>query len=260
MAKETNFWFRVRDALFVKSPGWFTAVTALPDKLDLTVCRNRTVSGEAITSCGIQAFGWVGRGIKSEIKPNPLRPEDDPFTHLQWAFLQFMFQFFVFEGLYNYLVDSGQGDPIMWHPTTITQFIELIQTMTFYSAMLILAEERRLPKNEADLEPFIRDEIRGIVRVLTSKTTDYGQAFLRHGIVGMLYRVWDKIARYATLSAEDRAAKYESRKDTAMDMLGYSVLIWSILEDMQANIEPQPLTSPNLSGFTVLLGNENEKT
>ena len=62
----------------------------------------------------------------------------------------------------------------------------------------------------------------------------------------MLHRVWDKIARYATLSAENRVAKFESRKDTAMDMLGYSVLIWSILEDMQANL-PE-ITYPAKSG------------
>src|SRR5271157_3420705 len=236
MALQSDYWQRVCESLFVKSPGWFTAVQSLPDKLDLQVCLSRTVSGEAVTGSAIQAQGWVGRGIVKEIKPNPLRPEDNPFTQLQWAYLQFMYSFFLFEGLYNYLVDSGQGAPEMWHPTFIKQFIELSQTMTFYSAMLIAAEEHRLPESEANLEPIIREEVRKIVYVLTAKTTDYGQAFLRHGVIGLLYRVWDKIARYATLSAENRAAKYESRKDTAMDMLGYSVLIWSILEDMQANL------------------------
>jgi hypothetical protein len=230
-----SFWHRVCEAIFIKSPGWFTAVQSLPDKLDLAVCVKRTVSGETLTSTSIRAQGWVGRGIKEETKPNPFIPTDFPLSQLQWAFLQFSFQFFQFEGLYNYLSAQGRSAPESWHPSIIKQFIELAQTMTFYSAMLIIAEEERLPKDSFDLSPLIHDEIRKIVVVLTGKTTDYGQAFLRHGVVGMLYRVWDKIARYATLSAENRSAKFESRKDTVCDMLGYSVLIWSILEDMKAN-------------------------
>jgi Nucleotide modification associated domain 1 len=242
MAAQQEFWARICDSLFVKSPGWFTVVQSLPDKLDLTVCLNRTFSGEAVTSSAIQAKGWVGRGIKLEVHPNPVLQADlGPTSQKQWAFLQFMFSFFLFEGIYLSLLDNGWGAPEQWHPTFIHQFIEVTQAMTFYSAMLILAEENRLPQDEYGLEPLIRDEIRKIVTVLTSKTTDYGQAFLRHGVIGMLYRVWDKIARYATLSAENRAAKFESRKDTAMDMLGYSVLIWSILEDMQANIPAKEL-------------------
>lgn len=231
---EQEFWHRICEAIFVKNPGWFAAVRALPEKLDLNICLRRTVSGENLTSTGIKAIGWVGRGIREEIRPNPLRPTDFPLTQLQWAYLQFFCQFLQFEGIYNYLAENGLSFPELWSVTTVENFIELVQAMTFYSAMLILCEEGRLPEHESDLEPFIRDEVRKICDVLTSKTTDYGQAFLRHGVIGMLYRVWDKIARYATLSAENRAAKFESRKDTAMDMLGYSVLIWSILEDIRA--------------------------
>lgn len=232
---KTQFWDRLCDAFFIKSSAWFAAVRTLPEKLDLNVCLQHTVSGETITGMSIRAQAWIAHGIQEEIKQNPLRPSDFPLSQLQWAFLQFACQFLQLEGLYNYLNASGMEAPELWHVSTVDQFIEFTQTMTFYAAMLIICEEGRLPDHEADLEPLIRDEIRKIVDVLTSKTIDYGQAFLRHGIIGMLYRVWDKIARYMTLSAENRPTKYESRKDTATDMLGYSVLIWSILEDMKAN-------------------------
>ena len=232
---KTEFWNRVCESLFIKSPGWFGAVRTLPDKLDLAICLKRTVSGEAVTGTTIRALGWVGHGITEESKPNPLRPTDMPLTQLQWAFIQILCQFLQFEGIYNYLTLNCMSNPELWSQNAVEQFIELTQTMTFYSSMLIIAEEGRLPDNEDDLEPLIREEVRKIVGVLTSKTTDYGQAFLRHGVLGLLNRVWDKIARYATLSAENRPAKFESRKDTAMDMLGYSVLIWSILEDMKTS-------------------------
>jgi hypothetical protein len=235
MAEQSSpFWTRVCDSLFVKNPNWFETVNTLADKLDPAVCLKHTVSGEQATSTGIRAFGWVNGGIQEEVKPNPLCPSDFPIENLRWAYLQFLFQFIQFEAVYNYLMEEGLGAPQFWHSDTVEQFLEFAQTMAFYSAMLILCEEGRLPEAPSYLETCVREEIRKIATVLTSKTRDYGQAFLRHGVVGLLYRVWDKIARYATLSAENRPAKWESRKDTVMDMLGYSVLIWSILEEMKS--------------------------
>lgn len=231
MSDKPEFWHRVCTSLFVKSPRWFSAVRTLPDKLDLGVCLQNTVGAEGAFNSGIRAQGWVGGTVITETNPNFFTPEDLPVQIQKWAYSQYMFQFMIFEGLYNYLDLNGQAAPDKWNGEALKKFIELSQTMAFYSAMLILWEEGRLPENEAEIEAPIREELRKICDVLTSKTTDYGQAFLRHGVVGLLYRVWDKIARYATLSAEDRSAKYESRKDTAMDMLGYSVLIWSILEE-----------------------------
>ncbi len=228
-----DFWARICDALFIKSPDWFETVRSLPDKLDLSVCLRRTCSGEGVTSTYIQARGWIGRGIVEEVRPNPLRPDDNPFTPRQWVYLQFMLQFFQFEGMYNYLLDEGYKTPEEWHPSVVEDLLELAQTMTFYSAMLLLCEEGCLPEDETKIEAPIRDEVRKIVDVLIAKTGDYGQAFLRHGVPGLMHRTWDKLARYATLSAEDRPAKYESRIDTVRDMLGYSCLLWSILEGMR---------------------------
>src|SRR5208282_1439673 len=196
MAEQRDFWHRICEAVFIKSPRWFTAIRSLPDKLDLKVVLRRTVSGESLTTTGIKALGWVGLGIREEINPNPLLPTDFPMPQRQWAWLQFFCQFLQFEGLYNYLASNGLSVPELWDVSILTQYIELIQTMTFYAAMLIITEEGRLPEHESDIEPLIRDEVRKICDLLTSKTTDYGQAFLRHGVIGLLYRVWDKIARY----------------------------------------------------------------
>jgi len=233
---ETPFWQRICESLFVKHPDWPSLVRDFPERLDPATCLSHTVSGEILTSMGIRAQGWVGDGIVTVAKPNPLRPGDFPMPQLRWAYLQFMAQFMVMEGLFNYLAEQGAAGPEWWPDGTVADLIGLVQTMAFYSAMLVIAEEGRLPEDEADAVPLIRDEVRKIIAVLLGKMGDYGQAFLRHGVVGMLYRIWDKIARYATLSAENRPGKFESRLDTARDMLGYSVLIWSILEGMKLSL------------------------
>jgi hypothetical protein len=238
MIEQTNssdtFWNRICESFFIKSPDWFETVQTLPEKLDLKICLQRTVSG--VEQTGIKALGWMGGGIQEEIRRNPLESTDFPLPQFRWAFLQFSLQFFQFEGIYNYLDRQGSANPALWNLDVVKSFIEFAQTMVFYSAMLIICEADNLPDNEADIEPLIRIEIQKIVDVLIHKTTDYGQAFLRHGVPGLLYRVWDKIARYATLSTESNEARYESRKDTVCDMLGYSVLIWSILEGMNTTV------------------------
>ncbi len=230
---ETPFWQRICESLFVKHSDWPSLVRDLPERLDPHICGCHTVSGEIMTSMGIRAQAWIGDSIVTVTKPNPLRPGDFPMPPLQWAYLQFMSQFMVMEGLFDYLAEQRITRPEWWPDGMVADLVGLVQTMVFYSAMLVIAEDGRLPESEADAIPLIRDEVRKITAVLLSKMGDYGQAFLRHGIPGMLYRIWDKIARYATLSAENRPGKFESRKDTAQDMLGYSVLIWSILEEME---------------------------
>jgi len=229
---ETPFWQRICESLFVKHPDWPSLVRDFPERLDPELCHMHTVSGETMTSMGIRAQAWLGDGIVTATKPNPLRPGDFPMQPLKWAYLQFMSQFMVMEGLFNYLAEMGLSEPEWWPDGTWLNLVGIVQAMVFYSAMLVIAEEGRLPEKEGDIVAPVRDEVRKITGVLLSKMGDYGQAFLRHGVIGMLYRIWDKIARYATLSAEGRPGKFESRLDTARDMLGYSVLIWSILEDI----------------------------
>lgn len=230
-----NIWQQICASLFIKSPSWYGTVQSLPEELNSEIVLRRTISAETLVSLGVRAQAWVGSGVREEVKSPFVTPEDFPLSPLLWAYLQFSAQFFIMEGLFNLLSHQGAIAPELWPKGILEEFSEITQTMAFYASMVIIAEENRLPADENDVVPLVRQEIRKIVNVLTSKTTDYGQAFLRHGVLGLLHRVWDKIARYATLSAENRAAKFESRKDTATDMLGYSVLIWSILADIKAS-------------------------
>jgi hypothetical protein len=243
-----QFWQRVCEAIFVKNPDWPSIVKQLPDKLDIQTVLRRTISTDVIMSVKARAQGWIGKAIVVQNNANPYREGDFYMTPLRWAYLQVFGQFQLLEGFVNLLSINGEMiNPKNWQPDLADQLIELAQAVTYFSAYLLLCDEGRLPEPMTSsawricklddpllVEP-IRDEVRKITETLSSKTRDYGQAFLRHGILGLIHRLWDKIARYATLSAENRPSKFESKRDTVTDMLGYSVLIWSILEDIKAH-------------------------
>jgi hypothetical protein len=67
---------------------------------------------------------------------------------------------------------------------------------------------------------------------LCKKAADYGESFRRHGLTGLVPRIWDKAARYAQLSSLDRAANYESKLDSARDLFGYSLIAWSLVWEL----------------------------
>jgi hypothetical protein len=246
-----QFWQRVCEAIFVKSPDWRSIVKRLPDKLDVPTVLRRTIDINTIQNVSARAQGWVGKDIIVQANANPWREGDFYQTPVRWAYLQVFGQFQLLEGFVNllHIHSDDMINPKNWQPDLADQLIELAQAATYFSAYLLICDEDRLPKqahavsgggtltnlDDPLLVSIIRDEVRKITDTLSSKTQDYGQAFLRHGIPGLVHRLWDKIARYATLSADNRASKFESKHDTATDMLGYSVLIWSILEDIKAH-------------------------
>ena len=243
-----QFWQRVCEAIFVKNSDWSSIVKRLPDKLDIPTVLRRTIDIGVIQNVRARAQGWVGKDIVVQNNINPYREGDFYMTPLRWAYLQVFGQFQLLEGFVNLLSIQGEMiNPKNWQPDLADQLIELAQAVTYFSAYMLLCDENRLPKTNSSssairtilddpaLVSAIRSEITKITGTLSNKTQDYGQAFLRHGIPGLVHRLWDKIARYATLSADDRASKFESKRDTATDMLGYSVLIWSILEDIKAH-------------------------
>jgi hypothetical protein len=80
-----------------------------------------------------------------------------------------------------------------------------------------------------DLLPMVQLKIQKITETLLSKTADYGESFRRHGLQGTVPRIWDKMARYAQLSALGRTANYEPKADAIKDLLGYCVIAWSLI-------------------------------
>lgn len=64
-----------------------------------------------------------------------------------------------------------------------------------------------------------------VVELLIAKNTDYGDAWQKHGLIGVLVRLSDKALRLQNLSnGLEVLVADESIRDTLQDMLGYAIL------------------------------------
>jgi hypothetical protein len=71
------------------------------------------------------------------------------------------------------------------------------------------------------------------IALTLAKNASYGGSVFRHGHLGVLVRLGDKLARMeALLSAGDSSACGETIADTIQDILGYAML-WQVLQQSQ---------------------------
>ncbi len=78
------------------------------------------------------------------------------------------------------------------------------------------------------------------------KNRDYGNAFAKHGVVGVMIRMSDKLDRFINLALKDgeRAVKDESLRDTLIDFHNYAAMAIIALEMGEHRHEPQQMACP----------------
>lgn len=64
-----------------------------------------------------------------------------------------------------------------------------------------------------------------------AKNHDYGSAYQRHGVAGILVRLSDKALRLENLQGHAALVVDESARDTLLDIAGYALLGMTITED-----------------------------
>ena len=73
-----------------------------------------------------------------------------------------------------------------------------------------------------------RDQAQVIVNeavvLISAKNADYGDAYKKHGLTGILIRLSDKALRLDAISGKKALVVEEGARDTLLDMLGYCVL------------------------------------
>ena len=67
--------------------------------------------------------------------------------------------------------------------------------------------------------------------LFSRKNADYGDAFANYGIVGIMVRMGDKIARINSLSRNKRQVGDESIADTFIDLYNYCIMALILLCD-----------------------------
>jgi hypothetical protein len=69
--------------------------------------------------------------------------------------------------------------------------------------------------------------------VFEKKNSDYGDAFAKHGVIGVLVRINDKLSRYTNITKNgiNISVTDETLKDTLMDLHNYSAMAIMCMED-----------------------------
>ena len=70
------------------------------------------------------------------------------------------------------------------------------------------------------------------LELFTKKNTDYGDAFANYGVVGVLVRMGDKIARLQSITTKSVSlVNTESLRDTLIDLHNYSAMAIMLLDE-----------------------------
>jgi len=233
--KGSPFWQEVRTGLFViRDYEWRKSLLTLPEMLDTEL----VVRGLQ-TNQQILASGFTGHAI---IRGNPVDTTPDaavlaaalpPDYHYnqEALFLQWMYHYYILEGV----GDGFRETPLaMWSKGMLQMIEQTLHFMVYTAAVMCLLEDGAIkgaPSKDGmtALLPMVQLKIQKITETLLSKTADYGESFRRHGLQGTVPRIWDKMARYAQLSALGRTANYEPKADAIKDLLGYCVIAWSLV-------------------------------
>jgi hypothetical protein len=73
---------------------------------------------------------------------------------------------------------------------------------------------------------------REALELFTKKNKDYGDAFAKYGIIGVLIRIGDKIQRSLTISKNGvNLVEDENIKDTLLDLHNYAAMALMLLDE-----------------------------
>jgi hypothetical protein len=244
MDKTDPFWQEIRGSLMVRGNGWRIVVEGLPSHISASEAKELLQSPEQL-ALSLSGQGHIaGELVETRLDKDAVLPflGGGKLT-LENVALQWLYRFLVVEGL----CEHARRSPLAgWPPMFLHMVDQGLHFLTYMAAMLVLLEEKRLvwrdPSQFESMEPLVRERIAQACEFLHPKAQDYGESFRRHGLPGILPRLWDKIARYVQLKADHRTGNFEKREDSARDLLGYCCIAYSLMlelpEDVRKGYQP----------------------
>jgi hypothetical protein len=77
------------------------------------------------------------------------------------------------------------------------------------------------------------------LELFTKKNIDYGDAFSKYGVVGVLMRIEDKIQRALSITKNGiNLINDEGIKDTLIDLHNYAAMALMLIEENDESLEP----------------------
>ena len=239
------YWREIRNGLFVHNEKWNETIDRLPDLISSKLVLSKLQSVSQLLHSGMKGVGTIGFKLIEVAPDADLLIDHGPLLEdmfqVENLFLQWVYHFYVIEAFAN----NFHNTPLPQWPHHFLDIVEEnLHAMTYIATLILLYEEAQFKSvvardNFQFTETVVRDKVRDLTATLYSKCAEYGESFRRHGLQGTLPRLWDKIARYAQLSALGRAATYEPKRDSAKDLLGYCIIAWSLVHELE-EIERAP--------------------
>jgi len=91
--------------------------------------------------------------------------------------------------------------------------------------------DKIIPQNINRIEQMQKVQTEGL-ELFKKKNQDYGDAFANYGIVGVLVRMGDKIARLQSITKKGVSlVNTESLRDTLIDLHNYSAMAIMLLDE-----------------------------
>lgn len=260
MSDSTPFFQEVRRSLMVRGDGWKPVIEDLPNHIKVADVKELLQSPDQVTFLNGQGH-IAGTLITTELNKAAVLPflNEQDLT-LENLTLQWLYRFLIVEAF----CEHNRRDPLAgWSPMFLHTVEQSLHFMLYVAALMVLYEEGKItaaPRNENLHEDLVRARVKQACEFLHPKAQDYGESFRRHGIPGLLPRLWDKIARYAQLKADNRTGNFEKLEDSARDLLGYCCIAFSLMlelpKDLRESYQP---TSVYETESNVMAGAEWKK-
>lgn len=80
------------------------------------------------------------------------------------------------------------------------------------------------------------------LELFARKNADYGDAFAKYGMIGVLMRIEDKIQRSLSITKNGvNLVNDEGIRDTLLDLHNYAAMALMLLDEPNTNIAPSPV-------------------
>jgi hypothetical protein len=249
----------------VRGDGWKPVVEDLPNHINAAEAKELLQSAAQLTV--LEGQGHIAGGlILTSIDSATVAPFlNDKELSLENITLQWLYRFIIVEAM----CEHNRRDPMAaWAPMFLHTVEQGLHFMLYMATLLVLYEEKKIyaviPSETGSTgvlhEDLVRARIKQACEFLHPKAQDYGESFRRHGIPGLLPRLWDKIARYAQLKADNRSGNFEKMEDSARDLLGYCCIAYSLMLELPKELrESYQPTSIYVTESNVMEGAEWKK-
>src|SRR5271154_2241 len=247
MSDSTAFFQEVRRSLMVRGDGWKPVVEDLPNHVNAAEVKELLQSASQLAILHGQGH-IAGSLIKTKIDETAVAPFlSDQELSLENVTLQWLYRFLIVESL----IEHNRKEPMAgWAPMFLHTVDQGLHFMLYMAALIVLFEEKKITFTELNgeliwtdrqgirlsdfigTETLVKARIKQACEFLHPKAQDYGESFRRHGLPGLLPRLWDKIARYAQLKADNRSGNFEKMEDSARDLLGYCCIAFSLILEL----------------------------